>query len=205
LYINTFLFQNEYLYRKDYMYKNFNLTEVEKEQILNNHKNHGYKKPLNENMGPSNQSRIVRTLQDPVLLSRMETLINRLSDESMAELEITLQRLGITASSSPQEIHNRVEAKIHGEDRQMEMPESVEFRAPEMTKEEKTKRKLMRTLEAIGAGNIAAWGGVPAAIVVGSMSSMPTGFAVSWGATALLYAAAKAIEKTIDKNKENEK
>lgn len=30
------------------MYKNFNLTESEKKQILNQHKEHGYKKPLNE-------------------------------------------------------------------------------------------------------------------------------------------------------------
>jgi preprotein translocase subunit SecF len=30
------------------MYKNFNLTESEKEQILNMHKEHGYKKPLKE-------------------------------------------------------------------------------------------------------------------------------------------------------------
>jgi hypothetical protein len=33
------------------MYKNFILTESEKEQILNMHKSHGYKKPLNEGMG----------------------------------------------------------------------------------------------------------------------------------------------------------
>jgi hypothetical protein len=32
------------------MYKNFNLTESEKEEILNNHKEHGYKKPINEQM-----------------------------------------------------------------------------------------------------------------------------------------------------------
>ncbi len=32
------------------MYKNFNLTESEKEQILNMHKEHGYKKPLNEDI-----------------------------------------------------------------------------------------------------------------------------------------------------------
>jgi hypothetical protein len=38
-----------YLYRKQFiMYKNFNLTESEKEQILNQHKEHGYKKSLNE-------------------------------------------------------------------------------------------------------------------------------------------------------------
>lgn len=30
------------------MYKNFNLTESEKEQILNMHKNMGYKRPINE-------------------------------------------------------------------------------------------------------------------------------------------------------------
>ena len=30
------------------MYKNFTLTESEKAQILKQHKNHGYKKPLNE-------------------------------------------------------------------------------------------------------------------------------------------------------------
>ena len=33
------------------MYKNFNLTETEREQILNNHKEHGYKQPVNEQMG----------------------------------------------------------------------------------------------------------------------------------------------------------
>ena len=30
------------------MYKNFNLTEEERKQILESHKSHGYKKPLNE-------------------------------------------------------------------------------------------------------------------------------------------------------------
>ena len=30
------------------MYKNFNLSEEEKRQIMEMHKNHGYKKPLNE-------------------------------------------------------------------------------------------------------------------------------------------------------------
>jgi hypothetical protein len=30
------------------MYKNFTLTESEREQILNQHKEHGYKKPINE-------------------------------------------------------------------------------------------------------------------------------------------------------------
>ena len=39
----------KYLYNKrNYMYKNFNLTESEREEILNRHKEHGYKQPLNE-------------------------------------------------------------------------------------------------------------------------------------------------------------
>jgi hypothetical protein len=32
------------------MYKNFNLTEEERQQIMESHKSHGYKKPLNEHM-----------------------------------------------------------------------------------------------------------------------------------------------------------
>jgi len=35
------------------MYKNFNLTESEREEILNRHKEHGYKQPLNEQAGIS--------------------------------------------------------------------------------------------------------------------------------------------------------
>jgi hypothetical protein len=35
------------------MYKNFKLTESEKEEILNNHKAHGYRKPLNEQQAGS--------------------------------------------------------------------------------------------------------------------------------------------------------
>ena len=30
------------------MYKNFNITDEERQQIMEQHKSHGYKKPLNE-------------------------------------------------------------------------------------------------------------------------------------------------------------
>jgi tRNA U38,U39,U40 pseudouridine synthase TruA len=36
------------------MYKNFNLTESEREEILNGHKDHGYKQPLNESIDGNN-------------------------------------------------------------------------------------------------------------------------------------------------------
>jgi len=39
---------SNYLYKKQYMYKNFTLTESEREQILNMHKEHGYGQPINE-------------------------------------------------------------------------------------------------------------------------------------------------------------
>jgi hypothetical protein len=41
------------------MYKNFTLTESEKEQILNMHKEHGYKKPLNEQGEPTMTTSVV--------------------------------------------------------------------------------------------------------------------------------------------------
>lgn len=38
------------------MYKNFSLTESEKEQILNQHREHGYKAPVNEQAGSIGQA-----------------------------------------------------------------------------------------------------------------------------------------------------
>lgn len=203
MYINTFLFQNEYLYRKDYMYKNFNLTEAEKEQILNRHKEHGYKKPLNNDSNDYEALIGQKIANSPKLANRMDAIVSNLSDDQLAELEMVLDNLNVTSSSSPQEIHNKLESMVHSERKQMEMPEAVGFEKPAMSKDEKAKREMIKTFEAIGGANIAAWGGVPAAMVIGAFSSMPIGFAVSWGVTAVLYTAASAIKKTIEKNKEN--
>ena len=46
-----FLFEYNIYITKDYMYKNFTLTESEREEILNRHKDHGYKQPINEQDG----------------------------------------------------------------------------------------------------------------------------------------------------------
>jgi hypothetical protein len=47
------------------MYKNFSLTESEKEQILNQHKEHGYKAPVNEQAGSIGQAVSAITNQKP--------------------------------------------------------------------------------------------------------------------------------------------
>jgi|LakMenE18May11ns_1017448.scaffolds.fasta_scaffold9959653_24 hypothetical protein len=55
-------------------------------------------------------------------------------------------------------------------------------------------------LHAIGAGNIAAWGGIPAAIAIGGLlagtvgAPFAAGLAVSWGTTALLMGLAKLLK-----------
>jgi hypothetical protein len=177
------------------MYKNFILTESEKEQILNMHKEHGYKKPSNGDFNNPEALVAQKIANSPSLSTQMDKIVSNLSDEQLRELEMVLDRLNITSSSTPEEIHNKIEN--HGEEAHMEMPEANEPGKNVMTKEEKAKRQMINKLESIGGANIAAWGGVPLAIVIGSLSSMPIGFAVSWGATAILYAAAKAIEKTI--------
>jgi len=41
------------------MYKNFTLTESEREEILNRHKEHGYKQPLNEQSTNTGQKILV--------------------------------------------------------------------------------------------------------------------------------------------------
>jgi hypothetical protein len=47
---NIFYLKSQYLYKKTNttMYKNFNLTEEERKQILEQHSAYGYRKPLNE-------------------------------------------------------------------------------------------------------------------------------------------------------------
>jgi len=47
------------------MYRNFTLTESEREQILNQHKEHGYKKPLSE------QSQL-QSMKDPDFMNRLK-------------------------------------------------------------------------------------------------------------------------------------
>ena len=179
------------------MYKNFILTEAEKAEILNSHKQHGYRKPLNEHVDNNAAMQVRKLVLNPQLVDRMQTIISRLSDEKMTELEMVLNRLGINATSTPQEVHNKIEAKTHSE-KSMEMPEG--FDVPKMSKDQKAKQEMARVFHGIGSANIAAWGGVPSAMIIGHlMKSMPAGFAVSWGVTSILMLAAEALQKSMNK------
>jgi hypothetical protein len=179
------------------MYKNFILTEAEKAEILNRHKEHGYKKSLNEHVDDRAAVQVHKLVLNPQLVNRMHEIISRLSDEKIAELEMVLDRLGINANSTPQEVHNKVEAKAHSE-KSMEMPEGLDM--PQMSKDDKAKREMAKVFHGIGSANIAAWGGVPSALILGHlMKSMPAGFAVSWGVTSILMLAADALQKSMEK------
>jgi hypothetical protein len=59
---------------------------------------------------------------------------------------------------------------------------------------ESPKEKLGRILRNIGAANIGNWGGVPAAILIASMTGFPAGLAISWGVSGLLLGLAKVLD-----------
>lgn len=75
------------------MYKNFTLTESEKEQILKQHKSHGYKKPLNEDIEdsvePTGDSglRIDKYVFAPINVYMVDVIINE--DEDPVVVEVT--------------------------------------------------------------------------------------------------------------------
>ena len=58
---------------------------------------------------------------------------------------------------------------------------------------ESPKERIAKVLHNIGAGNISAWGGIPAAILIGSMTGFPLGLAISWGTTGLLMGLARIL------------
>ena len=65
------------------MYKNFKVTEEEKEQIMEMHKSHGYKKPMNESVEP-----------DP----RMAPKGTRMCELTTEQITLAQQRFNIPAS-----------------------------------------------------------------------------------------------------------
>lgn len=115
-------------------------------------------------------------------------IVSLLNSEEEEELKKALASKGIDAQSSPEEVHNVVSNVA-------ESLQSLIVSEGEEGKDELIKDKVAEILHSIGAGNIAAWGGVPAAIAVGSLTDMPLGFAISWGATAVLMGLAKALDK----------
>jgi hypothetical protein len=137
-------------------------------------------------------------LNKPKVEMKIEDIYSNLSGDEKRKLESSLNDLGINAYTSPKEAHAAVQNvadNIGGE-----MSEGDENMDP--------KEKVANILHGIGEANIAAWGGVPAAIVIGGLlagtvgAPMIAGFAISWGVTALLMGLAKLLAK--DKSNTNE-
>jgi len=187
------------------MYKNFKLTDEERKQIMEMHQSHGYKKPLNEDMDSSvdieqpKEETPADKVEDVVnsnqqFQNSIDAIIGALSDEEKAELQNALSSNGITASSSAEEIHGAISQPQEGGEQEM-----AEMHDGEKGSKKEIRHKVADIMHAVGAGNVAAWGGVPAAIAIGSMTGMPLGFAISWGATAVLMALAKKLNPDVDK------
>ena len=112
-------------------------------------------------------------------------------NEYAGNFESSLNNLGIDEYTSPKEAHDAVQNvadNVVGE-----MSEGDENMDP--------KEKIADILHGIGEGNLKAFGGVPAAMLIGGLlagtvgSPFVAGLAISWGATALLMGLAKLLEK----------
>jgi hypothetical protein len=126
-------------------------------------------------------NKVENFVEKPKVQNYINKMISKLSDEEIQELENSLKDLGIDGNSGAEEIHDIV-------------VNNSESQNTEMTEEnENPKDKVAEILHRIGAGNIAAWGGVPAAIAIGSATGMPMGFAISWGVTGLLMGIAHLL------------
>jgi hypothetical protein len=128
---------------------------------------------------------------------RMEELVSKLPKKHIEQLNNFLDSMGIEKWSTPEEVHAKIEDAVEDVEQKDEMVKTDDeiTEAEEVSSKDDLKMKIADVLHNIGAGNIAAWGGVPAAILIGFSTGMPVGFAASWGATILLMGLAKALGK----------
>jgi hypothetical protein len=125
----------------------------------------------------------------PKVEMKIEDIYSNMSNKDKQQLKMALDNLGVDENSSAKEIHSKIENVI-SDNMGGEMSEE---------EEESPRLKAARILHTIGMGNIAAWGGVPEAIGIGSLligtvgAPMVAGFGISWGATVLLAGLAKLL------------
>jgi hypothetical protein len=158
------------------------------------------KRVISEQEKDNLADKVETTIEKPKVEMKIEDIYSQLSDEEKEELKNTLEDLGIDEYSSAKEVHSKIEDMAGDDVVNGEMSED----------EDKNPRKTAaKILHAIGAANIAAWGGIPAAIGIGSAligtvgAPMVAGFAISWGVTGLLMGLAKLIHKDSDSLNEN--
>lgn len=166
------------------------ISNEERNRILEMHfKN---RKTLNEELEVSSVGdKIEQIIEKPRFENHFEKIVSSLTPEQEQELNNILDNLGITADSDLNDVHSEIEDKMSEIRTDIEMTEE-ENENPNET----AKQKVANILNELGAANIKAWGGVPAAIAIGMSTGMPLGFAISWGVTGLLMGLAKAMDKT---------
>lgn len=134
---------------------------------------------------------IERKIETPQFERTVDELLMNLSKHDIEELKDVISDLGITPESSVIDIHDKIEDEEESPMSFTEMGEDEE----KNDDKKNIKKKTANILHSLGAGNIAAWGGVPLAIAIGSATGMPVGFAISWGVSGLMLALAKALQK----------
>lgn len=175
------------------MRKVIRLTERDLKNIV--------KRVISEQEKDDMADKVETAIEKPKVEMKIEDIYSQLSDEEKEELKNTLEDLGIDEYSSAKEVHSKIEDAAGDDVVNGEMSEE----------DESPRKKAAQILHLIGAGNIAAWGGVPAAIAIGASlvgtvaSPMVAGFAISWGVTTLLMGLAKLIHKDSDSVNENYK
>jgi hypothetical protein len=144
------------------------------------------KRIIKEDAEDSMASRKVERIVDtPKVQMRLEDIVSNLSNREINQIKNVLDNLGIDEYTSAKEVHDAVK-DLANEAMDGEMSEEDENETP--------KEKLGRILRDIGAANIGNWGGVPAAILIASMTGFPAGLAISWGVTGLLLGLAKVLD-----------
>jgi len=137
-------------------------------------------------------NKVENLIEKPKVEMKLEDIYSQLTDEEKEELKMTLDNLGIDETSSANEVHSKIENAF-----------SDNMMGGEMSEEEDSdlRQKAAKIMHGIGAKNIAGWGGVPAAILIGGAlvgtvaAPMAAGFAISWGVTGLLMGLAKLVAK----------
>ncbi len=142
--------------------------------------------------------KVVPILNRPKVEMKIEDIYSNLSDDEKKELELSLNNLGIDEYTSPKEAHDAVQNVV----------DNVGGEMSEGDENMSSKEKIADVLEGIGGANIAAWGGVPVAALIGGLlvgtvgSPFLVGLGISWGVTTLLMGLAQLLAK--DKAKEGQ-
>jgi hypothetical protein len=129
---------------------------------------------------------------------KIEDIYSNLSDDEKRKLESSLNNLGIDEYTSPKEAHDAVQ----------NVADNVGGEIGEGDENMDSREKVADILQEIGGANMGAFGGVPAAIVIGGLlvgtvgSPFVAGLAISWGVTGLLMGLAKLLAK--DKSKDDQ-